>query len=93
MKKNTIRLNENALRQIVAESIKKTLMEAIDDDYLEDIMIYDLISELKMPENVKHELLSATLYDGNDEPVGKLNDLHVKFDARDGRNGGLVSSF
>ena len=90
---NTVNVNESQLRKIVAESIKKTLMEAIDDDYLEDIMIYDLISKLGISENAKHELLSATLYNGNDEPVGKLNDLHVKYDARDGRNGGLVGSF
>lgn len=64
-----------------------------EDDYLEDIMVYDLIAKLGLSENKKHELLSATLYNGDDEPVGKLNDLHVKYDPRDGRNGGLVGTF
>ena len=56
-------------------------------------MMHELISGMRISESDKHELLTATLYNSNDEPVGKLNDLHVKFDARDGRNGGLIGSF
>lgn len=93
MKKNVVKINENAIRKIIADSIKKTLMEAVDDDYLEDIMVYDLISNIGLSEDYKHQLLSATLYDSNDNPVGKLNDLHVKYDARNGKNDGLVGSF
>ena len=91
--KNAVKLNESQLRKIVFESVKKILGEAIDEGYLEDIMMYELISGMRISESDKHELLTATLYNSNDEPVGKLNDLHVKFDARDGRNGGLIGSF
>ena len=91
--KNAVKLNESQLKRIVTESVKKILGEVFDDGYLENIMVHEIISGLGLPESVKHELLSATLYNGNDEPVGKLNDLHVKFDVRDGRNGGLVGSF
>ena len=91
--KNAVKLNESDVKRIVAESLKKTLEEAFDDGYLEDVMVHEIISGLGLSESVKHELLSATLYNGNDEPVGKLNDLHVKYDPRDGRNGGFVGSF
>lgn len=91
--KNTIKFNKSHLKRIVAESVKKILEEAFDDGYLEDVMVHEIISGLGLSESIKHELLSATLYNGNDEPVGKLNDLHVKYDPRDGRNGGLVGSF
>lgn len=91
MKKNVVKINENTLRQIVAESVKNALNEMWDD--LEDIMVYDLISNIGLSEDDKHQLLSATLYDKNDNPVGKLNDLHVKYDARNGKNDGLVGSF
>ena len=83
------RLTENELRGV----IRKVIEEAVDDGYLENIMVHEIISGLGLSESVKHELLSATLYNGNDEPVGKLNDLHVKYDPRDGRNGGFVGSF
>ena len=91
--KNAVKLNESQLRKIVSESVKKILGEATDEGYLDDIMVHELISRMGISESDKHEVLTATLYNSNDKPVGKLNDLHVKFDARDGRNGGLIGSF
>ena len=37
--KNAVKLNESQLRKIVSESVKKILGEAIDEGYLEDIMV------------------------------------------------------
>ena len=85
------KLSEKHLRKIISESVKRALNEM--EDGLEDVMIYHLIANLGLSEEDKHDLLSATLYDKNDNPVGKLNDLHVKYDARNGRNGGFVGSF
>lgn len=61
----------------------------------EDIPAYHVIDGLKkspMSEEDVHELLAGTLYDGWGYPVGRLNDLHYKYDARDGRNGGFVGA-
>jgi len=61
----------------------------------EDIPVFHVIDGLKngpMSEEDVHDLLAGTLYDRWDYPVGRLNDLHYKYDARDGRNGGLVGA-
>jgi hypothetical protein len=42
MKKNVIKLNENTLRQIVAESVKKVLKEGAVDDSLHAVEQFDL---------------------------------------------------
>ena len=61
----------------------------------EDIPAYHIIDGLKkgpMSEEDVHDLLIGTLYDRWDYPIGRLNDLHYKYDARDGRNGGLIGA-
>ena len=49
MKKNTVKINESALRQIVAESVKKVLKEGIRD-------IEGLGEEIRDVEGIAHEL-------------------------------------
>ena len=42
MKKNVVKINENALMQIVAESVKKVLKEGATDDSLHAVEQFDL---------------------------------------------------
>jgi hypothetical protein len=61
------------------------------DGETEDLPANKLINDLRSGmsgENV-HDILAGTLYDGWNYPVGRLNDMHYKYDARNGRNGGL----
>jgi hypothetical protein len=97
MKKTTVKINENMLLKIVSESVKKILSESAfdghdyDDDYEEDYPLYDVIEYIRhgVNDEVIHEVLSGIVYDKNDNPVGKLNDLHFKYTPKNGRNGGF----
>ena len=59
MEKNVVKINENTLRQIVAESVKKVLKEDYDGNYIELIKeemhrLYDL--EQKVPNRLQPEI-------------------------------------
>lgn len=99
-KKSSVTLTEAQLRNIVAESVKKALSEeerdsieytsrVYDDDYFEKIPAFDVIEYVKHGINSEetHEVLSGMLYDKSGKPVGKLNDLHFRYDPS-GRHGG-----
>ena len=89
-------------RRMVAENAKRALAErtvpAGESEYNdenwdtenENIMCFDIFAKLGLSEDMRSELLRATLFDRYDKPVGKLNDLHMKYDPRNGRNGGLI---
>ena len=53
MKKNVIKLNENTLRQIVAESVKKVLKEMIDDYPTAEFEGQEYTIDDELPQNAK----------------------------------------
>lgn len=61
MKKNTVKINENTIRRIVAESVKKVLKEDYDGNYIQLIKeemyrLYEL--EQKVPNYLQSEIHS-----------------------------------
>ena len=104
MKKNAVKINESTLRQIVAESVKKVLKERFvpngeseynDENWnneQENIMCFDLFagSSFGLSDDERSEILTATLFDRYDKAVGRLNDLHVKYNADTNRLIGSV---
>lgn len=99
VKNDWLQYKSEQQNDIVAESVKKVLKEESKyndenwDNEQENIMCFDLFSKFGLSESERHEILSATLFDREDKPIGRLNDFHVKYDARNGRNAGLVGSF
>lgn len=79
-----IRLTESDLRNIVKKSVNKILRESIEDGY-EDIETFNVFTDNFSMSEGREELLNATLFDNNDRPVGKLIDLHFKYDAESNR--------
>lgn len=79
--------------------IKKDYADVLDEadkeSGTEDVSAADMLDKIKAnpSDDVIHETLHAYLYDEEGNRVGRLNDLHFEYDARDGRNGGLVGSF
>lgn len=67
-------------KQIVRESIQKILSEYVGD--VENIMAFDVFNEnLNLGNHREREkVLISTLYDKNDNPIGRLNDFHFKYD-------------
>lgn len=104
MKKNTVKINENTLRKMVAESVKKVLKERFvpngeseynDENWnneQENIMCFDLFagSSFGLSDDERSEILTATLFDRYDKAVGRLNDLHVKYNTDTNRLIGSV---
>ena len=60
---------------------EKNISEGIDLGETENIMAYDVFTE-NLEWSNRDSLLMSTLYDRNDRPVGRLNDLHFKYDAQ-----------
>ena len=83
--------DEEELEKVFQERMKD--VPAIDGE-TEDLPANQLVNGLRtgMSDENVHDLLAGTLYDRWGYPVGRLNDLHYKYDARDGRNGGLVGA-
>jgi len=99
MKKNTVKLTEFQLKKVISESVRKVLKEFqdvdyTDEDYVENIAAYDIIYSVRndFTLDMVHQVLAGTLYDKNDKPVGCLNDLHYKYDARNGGNQGFIGA-
>ena len=64
MKKNTVKLNENTLKRIVAESVKKVLKEDYEGNYVQLIKeemhrLYEL--EQKVPNYLQSEIHSMVI--------------------------------
>lgn len=83
--------DEEELEKVFQERMKDV---PATDGETEDLPANKLINDLRsgMNEEDIHAVLAGTLYDRWGYPVGRLNDLHYKYDARDGRNGGLVGA-
>lgn len=60
---------------------EKNISEGIDLGETENIMAYDVFTE-NLEWSNRDSLLMSTLYDRNDRPVGRLNDLHFKYDSQ-----------
>ena len=63
MSKNKIRITENELKQIVAESVKKTLNEAISTDYRSELKQLFAKSFGNLNDNEKQYLYDLFVYD------------------------------
>ena len=74
--KKMIRLRESKLKQIIAESVKRVLNEEYQ---IENIPTYDVFTE-NVSISEFDKILGSSLYDSNDKFVGKLSDLHFKYD-------------
>lgn len=83
--------DEEELEKVFQERMKDV---PATDGETEHLPANKLINDLRsgMSEEDIHAVLAGTLYDRWGYPVGRLNDLHYKYDARDGRNGGLVGA-
>ena len=60
---------------------EKNVSEGISLGETENIMAFDVFTE-NLEWSNRNGLLMATLYDRDDRPVGRLNDLHFKYDAQ-----------
>ena len=74
--KKMIKLRESKLKQIIAESVKRVLNEEYQ---IENIPTYDVFTE-NVSISEFDKILGSSLYDSNDKFVGKLSDLHFKYD-------------
>lgn len=73
MKKNVVKINENALRQIVAESVKKVLKEGYSREQMERYeKAYNLIEEIEECLSVCHIQNIGNRYNqARDAMIGK----------------------
>ena len=70
-------MNRRIIKRIVQESVNKILNERFSE--IEDIPTFDVINENMSLSDIR-ELLESYLYDKNDKLVGRLCDLHFKYD-------------
>lgn len=77
---NVVILTESDLRNIIKKSVNRILRESIEDGY-EDIEAFNVFTDNFSMSEDREGLLNATLFDKNDNPIGKLIDLHFKYDA------------
>ena len=71
-----MKITNRHINRIVQESINRVLCENFDD--VEDVPTFDVINENMSFTNIG-ELLESYLYDKNDNCIGRLNDLHFKY--------------
>ena len=75
--KRKIRLTEGDLHRIVKESVNRVLCEERDE--IEDMPTFEVFNKnISMTELDK--ILNSFVYDKNDNCVGRLSDLHFKYD-------------
>ena len=70
-------MNRRIIKRIVQESVNKILNENFSE--IEDIPTFDVINENMSLSSIR-EILESYLYDKNDKLVGRLGDLHFKYD-------------
>lgn len=76
-------ITESQLRQIVKESLNNVLNEKPYDE-IENVPTYDIFTEnISLTE--LDTILSSKLYDKNENCVGRLSDLHFKYDTETNR--------
>lgn len=77
------KITESQLRQIVKESVNNVLNEKPYDE-IENVPTYDIFTEnISLTE--LDTILSSKLYDKNENCVGRLSDLHFKYDTETNR--------
>ena len=80
--KKIIRLTESDIHKIVQKSITKVLNEGVSE--IEDVPTFDVFNENISLTEIK-DILESYLYDKNDNIVGRLSDLHFKYDTNEGK--------
>ena len=79
------------------DDIEKDYRKAVrqEREDTEAVPAYDIVNAFaKAPMNREqvHDLLAGTLFDRWDYPVGRLNEMHFRYDARGGRDGRLIGA-
>lgn len=77
-----MKVNNRKINRIVLESINKVLREEIDE--VEDMPTFEVFNDNMSPSEIQ-DILQSYLYDRNDNCVGRLCDLHFKYDANTNR--------
>lgn len=70
-------MNNRIIKRIVQESVNKILNEKFSET--EDIPTFDVFNENLSLSEIR-DILESYLYDKNDKFVGRLCDLHFKYD-------------
>ena len=70
-------MNSRIIKRIVQESVNIILNEKFSET--EDIQTFDVINK-KLSLSEIRDILESYLYDKNDKFVGRLCDLHFKYD-------------
>lgn len=73
--KNIIKLNERELHQLISESVNRILNEDYGDT--EDVYLYDVLRHIS--ESEIDDILQEHVYNENDEDLGQLGYLHIKY--------------
>lgn len=74
---SNISIKENNLKELIKESIQQVIKEW--EDRIEDIPTFQVFTEnISLTELPK--ILESNIYDSNDNLIGKLTDLHFKYD-------------
>ena len=87
-KKLETTMNNNTIGRVVRESIHKFLKEEFPE--IEDVPTFDIIND-NMSSSEIGDILESYLYDKNDRLVGRLCDLHFKYDTNKNRMLGTKS--
>lgn len=75
-------MNNRIIKRIVQESINKILNEEISE--IEDVPMFEVINKnISLSEIDK--TLDSYVYDKNDKFIGRLSDLHFKYDTNRNR--------
>ena len=77
-----MKINDKHIGKIIRESINKILYEGIDG--IEDVPAFEVINDNISLTEIQ-DTLQSYLYDENDNCVGRLCDLHFKYDANNDR--------
>jgi len=81
-------MSNNTIGRIVRESINKFLKEEFPE--IEDVPTFDVINDNMSSSDIR-DILESYLYDKNDRFVGRLSDLHFKYDTKKNRMLGTKS--
>lgn len=72
-----MKINNRVINGIISESINKVLREGFDE--IEDVPTFDVFNNDTSLAQMR-SILESYVYDKNDNCVGRLCDLHFKYD-------------
>jgi hypothetical protein len=75
-------MNNRTIKRIVQESINKILNENFSE--IEDVPTFEVFNDNISLSEIRN-ILESYLYDKNDNPVGRLCDLHFKYDTNENK--------